>query len=65
MISHRNICGLSSAIKEKIGFTEDDIHISYLPMPHVMEKSFFNGSIYYGYKIGVFSGNILKLLEDI
>ena len=65
MFSHRNLCSIIEASKQKIHFDEDSIHISYLPMPHVFEKVLFNLSIIYGFKIGVYSGNVLKLLEDI
>lgn len=53
------------ASKHKIDFNEDSIHISYLPMPHVFEKVLFNLSIIHGFRVGVYSGNVLKLLEDI
>lgn len=65
MFSHRNICMIQEAIKHKIHFEESDVHISYLPMPHIFEKVLFNVCIQYGYKLGVYSGNVLKLLEDI
>ena len=34
-------------------------------MAHIMEKSTFNSCLYYGLKIGVYSGNVWKLTEDL
>lgn len=34
-------------------------------MAHVFEKVLFNLTIIYGFKLGVYSGNVFKLLEDI
>lgn len=65
MFSHRNICLILESSKHKIEFEENSVHISYLPMPHVFEKVLFNLSIMSGFKVGVYSGNVLKLLEDI
>eukprot|EP00917_Polyrhabdina_sp_WS-2016_P013928 GHVP01030404.1.p1 GENE.GHVP01030404.1~~GHVP01030404.1.p1 ORF type:complete len:712 (-),score=96.41 GHVP01030404.1:1510-3645(-) len=44
---------------------ENDIHISYLPLAHVFERMICNMCYYKGAKIGVFSGDTLKLLDDI
>lgn len=51
--------------KNKIEFNDDDVHISYLPMPHILERAVFNMTINYGLKLGVYSGDVKKLLEDI
>ncbi|CAG8530024.1 11547_t:CDS:2 [Paraglomus brasilianum] len=45
--------------------TKDDIHISYLPLAHVMERCDEVVVIYSGGKIGYYQGDTLKLLDDI
>lgn len=52
-------------MKEKFELNENDVHISYLPMPHIFEKALFATAAICGFKIGVFSGDVKKLLEDI
>jgi len=44
---------------------EEDSVLSYLPMAHVMERAVFNTMLNYNVKIGVYSGDPLKLMEDI
>ncbi|GIX65823.1 fatty acyl-CoA synthetase 3 [Babesia caballi] len=40
-------------------------HISYLPMAHLFEKNFVNTVYYFGGCIGLYSGDIKKLLDDV
>lgn len=44
--------------------TPDDIHISYLPLPHVFERYVLIGTMMHGAKIGFYRGDPKKLLED-
>jgi long-chain acyl-CoA synthetase len=48
-----------------LSFRDDDIHISYLPYAHVYEQCSFVKSIAHGFGNGYYSGDALKLLEDI
>jgi long-chain acyl-CoA synthetase len=48
-----------------IKYTEDDIAISYLPYAHVYEQCSFIQAISKGFKVGYYSGDPLKLLEDV
>lgn len=57
MLSHKNICSIASNVKYRIELNEHDVYLSYLPMPHVMERAIFNTMIYYNVNIGVYSGN--------
>lgn len=65
MISHKNICATIDSIKVIFKFLPVDIYISYLPLAHVMEKVFYNNALFYGVRIGVYSGNNLRLVEDM
>mmetsp|Transcript_4415 Transcript_4415/g.7500 ORF Transcript_4415/g.7500 Transcript_4415/m.7500 type:complete len:405 (-) Transcript_4415:377-1591(-) len=46
-------------------FSENDCYISYLPLAHSFEQCIFAISCIYGMKVGFFSGNVLKLTEDM
>jgi long-chain acyl-CoA synthetase len=45
--------------------SEKDTHISYLPLAHVFEQLLQCIVVQYGMRSGFFSGNVLKLTEDI
>lgn len=65
MITHRNVCSAISCTKFVCNFNDKDVFISYLPMAHVLERMFFNTLMYYHVKIGVYSGDTRKLMEDL
>lgn len=46
-------------------FTESDVSISYLPFAHVYEQCFLVKALCIGFSIGFYSGDPLKLLEDV
>lgn len=48
-----------------ITFDENDLSLSYLPLAHIFEQCNFIFSIATGYAHGYYSGDPLKLLEDI
>lgn len=48
-----------------VGYTTDDIVISYLPLAHAYEQSTFLKAIAIGFQIGYYGGDALKLMEDI
>jgi long-subunit acyl-CoA synthetase (AMP-forming) len=41
MISHQNILAFLAGLKshETLNCTKDDTYVSYLPLPHIMERS--------------------------
>lgn len=47
------------------GLNENDSHISYLPLGHAYEQSVFQKSIAHAFAYGFFSGDPLKLFEDL
>lgn len=48
-----------------VDYTQDDVVISYLPLAHAYEQSTFVKSIAVGFQIGYYSGDALKLMEDV
>lgn len=48
-----------------VDLNETDTHISYLPYGHTFEQCIFVFSFLRGFSIGYYSGDPLKLLEDI
>lgn len=65
MLSHENIMAGSLALRDVVVPRPDDAYLNYLPMAHVMERLIINGCIWFNIKIGVFSGDVLKLKEDL
>lgn len=67
MISHSNIIAVATSVESKTkAFNDRDATIiSYLPLAHTLERNVFNICIFYWTKIGVYSGDILKLTEDL
>ena len=45
--------------------TPDDVYISYLPLPHILERMFVNFMILLGGSIGFYGGDVLKLKDDL
>jgi len=48
-----------------INITENDSHISYLPMAHIMELLIITYTFYCGAKFGFWHGNIKEVVDDI
>ena len=65
MITHNNVCSALSCTKFVAEFYDSDVYLSYLPMAHVLERMFFNCMMYYHVKIGIFSGDTRKLMDDL
>jgi long-chain acyl-CoA synthetase len=66
MISHRNFVScVYLADQFAIDLDENDTAISYLPYGHTFEQAIFVFSLFKGFSHGYYSGDPLKLLEDI
>ena len=66
MLSHRNIVSdFSAALANGLHFENVDVHLSYLPLAHVMERVVQACIFYVGACIGFYQGDTLKLLEDL
>ncbi|CAK9113130.1 Long-chain-fatty-acid--CoA ligase 5 (Arachidonate--CoA ligase) (Long-chain acyl-CoA synthetase 5) (LACS 5), partial [Durusdinium trenchii] len=42
-----------------------DVHLSYLPLPHVFERGILYSVLYGAGRVGFYQGDTLKILEDI
>jgi long-chain acyl-CoA synthetase len=65
MISHFGIISDIASLKyTDINITESDVHLSYLPLAHIMERIVFTTCMLKSVAIGFSTGNPLKLMED-
>ena len=66
MLSHRNILSaVANHHSTEIAFTGEDVYLSYLPLPHILERFISVSTWFRGTKVAFYSGDILKLKEDI
>lgn len=71
ILTHRNILSVGESYqyagKHGAGtlITHNDVHISYLPLAHVLERAVFAIFTGLGSRIGFYQGDTLKLLEDV
>jgi len=66
MILHRNMVAMaSSALTARLGLTEVDVHISYLPLAHIMERLISTAVTMTGGCIGYYQGDTTKLIDDL
>ena len=63
-LSHWNFLVSARAITNVFDLEQGDAHISYLPYTHSYEQGMFSLALIIGLKIGFYSGNPLKLIED-
>ena len=65
-LSHINlICPGTALIKVNIDLYPEDVHLSYLPLAHVLERIVCVTLIGRGAKIGFYQGDIMKLKDDL
>jgi long-chain acyl-CoA synthetase len=65
-LSHINlICSGAALIKINVRIGNDDIHLSYLPLAHVLERIVCVALAGRGARIGMYQGDILKLKDDL
>ena len=66
IITHSNFIALMAGLQySDCTFYKDDRHLSYLPLAHIYERAIYNLVAISGAKLGIFGGNIKKLLEDM
>lgn len=66
MISHRNILAVITGLHSSDGKPiSTDVYISYLPLPHIMERLIVWNGVYAGMEIVFYQGDMLKLKDDI
>lgn len=64
-MSHKNILADVSSVAPYVNPTEDDIHISFLPLQHLFERMMIQLTYVYGAKAGFYQGDVQKLAEDL
>lgn len=66
IITHRNFLSCVAALHfSDIRYNKNDVHLSYLPMTAIYERCFFHLCGFSGAKVGIFSNNIKKILQDL
>lgn len=66
MLSHRNILSaVSNHQNSDIKYFSTDTHLSYLPLPHILERFVCVTCWFTGTKIAFYSGDLLKLKDDL
>ena len=66
ILTHRNVLSMfSAAMMIGIDIKPDDVHISYLPLAHILERAVESALLCRGAAIGFFQGEIPKLFDDI
>jgi long-chain acyl-CoA synthetase len=66
MLSHINlICPGAALLKINIDLAPTDVHLSYLPLAHVLERIVCVTLTGKGAKIGFFQGDVTKLKDDL
>lgn len=65
MISHKGLLAdISALINTDLDIKSTDIHLSYLPLAHIMERAVVTACMLNAVAIGFYQGNPAKLLED-
>jgi len=66
MVTEKNLMAECAGImRAGLSFSHDDILLSYLPLPHMLERIVSYIGIIYGIQYGFYQGDVLKLTEDI
>jgi long-chain acyl-CoA synthetase len=67
MLSHKNLASFMAAEKYQSDtkFNSDDVALSYLPLPHILQREFDYVMMHKGAKIVYFSGDVQKLKDDL
>jgi len=66
MISHENLVAVMVGSEySSVALFPTDVHLSYLPLPHILERLVVITLLYYGAAIGFYGGDVLKLKDDL
>lgn len=66
MLSHRNLLSVNTGqASTVIKLNENDVHLSYLPLPHIFERVIVITMLGYGGSIGFYGGDVLKMKDDL
>jgi long-chain acyl-CoA synthetase len=65
MLTHGNLMCAAIEAFYIVGIATSDVHMSFLPLPHVLERALQNVYIAAGASIGFYQGEASKLLDDL
>ncbi|EAS66934.1 fatty acyl-CoA synthetase [Dictyostelium discoideum AX4] len=65
MITHKNLTSVVCAVSDFIKVYDTDVHYSYLPYAHVLERVVILAAFHFGAAIGIFSGDISNILVEV
>ncbi|TMW67699.1 hypothetical protein Poli38472_011319 [Pythium oligandrum] len=65
ILTQKNITVLGWIIRDRLAITADDVHISYLPLPHSLERAVISTLVGMGGSVGFYCGNVLTLMDDV
>jgi len=66
MIRHSGLISCLTGLRPYgVDMYPTDVHLSYLPLPHVFERGMMLSVLYGGGAVGFYQGDTLKILEDI
>ncbi|EGR26991.1 hypothetical protein IMG5_203310 [Ichthyophthirius multifiliis] len=64
LINHQNFVSVIAIATEE-NFQNGDVFMSYLPLPHILERISVSTMIYFGAQIAFYSGDIRKIKNDL
>jgi len=66
VISHQNLVAVSAAgLDSCMHVRNDDVYLSFLPLPHIFERIVVNSLLAMGAAVGFSRGDPLKIIEDV
>jgi len=67
LLAHGDVVTVFAASRSRQSFNmkSSDVHLSYLPLPHIFERMIQFGLVTSGAAIGFYQGETLKILEDL
>lgn len=67
MISHTNIVSMTANLTKhkSINVSPEDVYLSYLPLPHMMDRGICTSMMMFGGQVYFYNGDALKLKQDI
>ena len=66
IISHQNLVTVCAAgLDSCLHIRNDDMYLSFLPLPHIFERIVVNSLLACGAAIGFYRGDPLKIIEDV
>jgi len=65
LLTHENLISDVASFQTRFTIDKNDVHLSYLPLPHVFERCTQVSLLNAGARIGFYQGDTLKILEDL